>query len=347
VFEVPYEVPFIALTEAAFTKLVNEQYGVLRRAIAAHGRLERIVLSERGLDALAATLSTLIGAAVLVFDGRGEPLVRRAFRRAVEPETIEALHASLCERARQGEPREFLPPAGEHADRALALEVPADGAGDAGRLPEAWLVAVKDGGPLNDFDRLTLHQAVTIVALELLRGRVAVDTERRLAGDVLAAIVNGELAGPELTGRLEAFGLSDRVAALVVQPPSNGRGSPAFVEDALATGLREEAAHGLVASVGTLACALVAGSPRQSCSSSPNGSRSASSAWELACASASGARWTATVPGGASTKDAARWRRWHWGLWPSKTARAAPPAWPPIATSGPSSCCCRCRTMIH
>jgi purine catabolism regulator len=30
VFEVPYELPFIALTEAAFTQLVNEQYAVLR-----------------------------------------------------------------------------------------------------------------------------------------------------------------------------------------------------------------------------------------------------------------------------------------------------------------------------
>ena len=43
-FEVPYEVPFIAVTEAAFSRLVNEQYAVLRRAIAAHERLERIVL---------------------------------------------------------------------------------------------------------------------------------------------------------------------------------------------------------------------------------------------------------------------------------------------------------------
>ena len=32
VFEVPYDVPFIAVTEAAFTQLVNEQYAVLRRA---------------------------------------------------------------------------------------------------------------------------------------------------------------------------------------------------------------------------------------------------------------------------------------------------------------------------
>ncbi len=84
VFEVPYDVPFIAVTEAAFTQLVNEQYAVLRRALAAQERLERIVLSERGLDALAGTLATLIGAAVLVFDARGEPLAQHAFRRPVE-----------------------------------------------------------------------------------------------------------------------------------------------------------------------------------------------------------------------------------------------------------------------
>ena len=264
VFEVPYEVPFIAVTEAAFTKLVNEQYAVLRRAIAAHERLERIVLSERGLEALAATLSTLIGAAVLVFDARGEPLVQRAFRRAVEPDTVIALTAELSERSRRREARAFLPPFGDHAERALALPVSADGApgsgpGGAERIPEAWLVAIKDGGPLTDFDRLTLHQAVTIVALELLRGRVAGDTERRLAGDILAAIVGGELSGGELARRLEPFGLSDRVAALVVQRPNEGRGSPAPIEDALATALREEAAPGLVASAGPLTCALVAG----------------------------------------------------------------------------------------
>lgn len=262
VFEIPYEVPFIAITESAFSKLVNEQYAVLRRAISAHERLERIVLSERGLEALAGALSTLIGAAVLVFDARGEPLVQRAFRRAVEPEAVAALHAALCDRARRREARAFLPPLQEEADRALALPVSADGrAGSAGaeRVPEAWLVAIKDGGPLTDFDRLTLHQAVTIVALELLRGRVAGDTERRLAGDVLAAIVGGELAGPELARRLEPFGLSDRVAVLVVQRANNGRGSPAPVEDALATALREEASPGLVASAGSLTCALVAG----------------------------------------------------------------------------------------
>jgi purine catabolism regulator len=270
VFEVPYEVPFIAVTEAAFTKLVNEQYAVLRRAIAAHERLERVVLSERGLEALAGTLSTLIGAAVLVFDARGEHLVQRAFRRAIEPETVSALRAELSERARRSEARAFLPPLGEQAERALALPVAADGGAggsgprDAGeRKPEAWLVAIKDSGPLSDFDRLTLHQAVTIVALELLRGRVAGDTERRLAGDVLAAIVGGDLSGVELSRRLEPFGLSEQVAALIVQRPAGGRGPATPVEDALSTALREEASPGLVASSGPFTCALVAGSPEE------------------------------------------------------------------------------------
>ena len=86
VFEVPYELPFIAITEAAFTQLVNEQYAVLRRALAAQERLERIVLSERGLETLTAALATLLGAAVLVFDSRGEPIMQRAFRRTIDRE---------------------------------------------------------------------------------------------------------------------------------------------------------------------------------------------------------------------------------------------------------------------
>jgi PucR family transcriptional regulator, purine catabolism regulatory protein len=268
VFEVPYEVPFIAVTEAAFTQLVNEQYAVLRRALAAHERLERVVLSERGLEALAGTLATLLGAAVLVFDGRGEPLVQRAFRRTLQAAEVAALQVELYERRHAG--RAFLPSHAGLADRSLALPVAADGGAGGGGVnggepvPEAWLVAIKDSGPLSDFDRLTLHQAVTIVALELLRGRVAGDTERRLAGDVLAALVGGELAGPELTRRLEPFGLAQSVAAIVVPRSGHGRGSATQLEDALALALREEASRGLVASTGvggSVICGLIPAQP--------------------------------------------------------------------------------------
>src|SRR3954468_11164223 len=38
-FEVPYELPFIAITEKAFAALVNRQYEVLQRTIAIHRRM--------------------------------------------------------------------------------------------------------------------------------------------------------------------------------------------------------------------------------------------------------------------------------------------------------------------
>ncbi len=266
VFEVPYELPFIAITEAAFTQLVNEQYAVLRRAITAHERLERIVLSERGLEALAASLASLVGGLVIVFDGRGEPLVSRSFRRSLDPDELAVLQGEVRDRARRREARAFLPATAADGNRGLALPVAADGAaGTSGsaapRMPEAWLVALKDSGPLTDFDRLTLHQAVTIVALELLRGRVAGDTERRLAGNLLAGVLSGELAGSELARRLAPLGLVDRVAAIVVERPSNGRGSPGPLEASLGAALRDENVAALVASNGSVTCALLAGLP--------------------------------------------------------------------------------------
>jgi purine catabolism regulator len=248
-FEVPYGLPFIAITEKASSHLVNEQYAVLRRALSAHERLERIVLSERGLDGVAGELASLIGGPALIFDGRGELLARRG----VAP--VAALSAELRERVRAGGRRGFVP--GALGPGALALPV-ARAAQTASRgdgpPPEAWLVAAKDAGPLSELDRLTLHQAVTIVALELLRRRVVDDTERRLAGDVISALVAGDLAGAELARRLEPFGLRERAGVLVLAPSRAARG-PA--EEELVRAVREEAGGGLVAPTGKFLCALL------------------------------------------------------------------------------------------
>src|ERR1700750_2979050 len=88
-FEVPYELPFIALTEQAFTRLANEQYTLLQRSIAAQERLQRIVLSERGLDAIVGALAALVGGTALVFDGGGERQGVRTFRRELGDEIVE------------------------------------------------------------------------------------------------------------------------------------------------------------------------------------------------------------------------------------------------------------------
>ena len=255
-FEIPYDVPFIAVTEKAFSHLVNEQYAVLQRALSAHERLERIVLSEQGLEGVTGALAALIGGTAMVFDVRGEALARSDGATRLAPEVLEATAAEVRERSRAGARRGYAP-SGELHGRALALPVvraPARGGSQDVPAPQAWLVAAKDRGGLGEFDRLVLHQAVIVVALELLRRRVADDTERRLAGDVLSAMVSGELAGTELARRLEPFGLRDRVGVLVLTPPRSVRG---LVEGALSAALRDEAPGGLAAGTGRFSCALL------------------------------------------------------------------------------------------
>src|SRR6201999_2886221 len=101
-FEVPYKLPFIAVTEKAFTHLVNEHYAVLQRALSAHERLERIVLSERGLDGVAGALAALIGGPAIIFDARGDVLARRAAGTPLRDSAVAALAEELRERAQAG-----------------------------------------------------------------------------------------------------------------------------------------------------------------------------------------------------------------------------------------------------
>jgi purine catabolism regulator len=257
--EIPYDTPFIAVTEKAFGRLVNEQYALLQRSIAVQERLQRIVLSERGLDAIAAALATLIGGTVAVFDARGDVQSLHAFRRQLDDEALGALGSELRDRARRTEARGFVPSHPDLAPHGLAL--PVAGAETTG-LPQAWLVAIKDSGGLSEFDRVVLHQGVTVVALELLRRHVAASTERRLAGDVLSELVTGSVAGADLARRLEPFGLGGRVTALVMAPPPRAPGRSASAEAceaALSAALRDQAVSGLVATAGNHVCALLPG----------------------------------------------------------------------------------------
>jgi len=117
-------------------------------------------------------------------------------------------------------------------------------------------VAARDTGALGDFERLILQQAVTVVALELMRQRAMRDTERRLAGDVLAEALGGRLDTDELRGRLRPFGIGERAAMLVFELTD-----PAGAEPALEAALADAGCPALVATTATtgreLLCAVI------------------------------------------------------------------------------------------
>jgi purine catabolism regulator len=210
-FEVPYEMPFIAITERAFALLVNEQYAVLERGTQVHERLERLVIEGRGLEAVLGSVASAIGGSAIVQDATGRELARHPSKGGPSAAALKALAGELASRGSTGTVTAFAPQHPSLADRALAVPVP----GRRGGAPVAWLIVVSQRGPLGEFERLTARQGAMVVGLELMRERVVRETERRLAGDLLAEALGGRLDSDELRGRLRPFGIGAEAAVLV------------------------------------------------------------------------------------------------------------------------------------
>jgi PucR family transcriptional regulator, purine catabolism regulatory protein len=186
VLSVPYEVPFVAITKAAFTHLANEELERMTQALAVHERLAAAVLGGRGLDTLLAILSTHLGCSLTLVDDAGR--------------VVSEHHA--------GKRLAF--------DDAIELPVVAHG-------EIATLKAARADGLFGEYDRLVLHHGQTALAFELSRRRAVSAAELRLAGDLLDDLERGDLDDREVGRRIAAFGLEpERPYAALLAIPRNG-----------------------------------------------------------------------------------------------------------------------------
>ena len=222
-FEVPYHVPFIAITEAVASKIVNEQYSLLQRSLAVHEKLTKIVLEEKGLEAILSTLSALVGCSAVLFDFHGVVLCEAAYRRHLGAELIADLWRMISER---------------RADRQnFALSMEGVGSGVqvypvvASHRIGAFLAVVKDSGDFSEYDRIILHNVVTVTALELVKKKAVAETEKRLAGDFFDELIASDLYEEEIARRLAFFGLDPQSPHLIVlvdidEPDGDGAARP-------------------------------------------------------------------------------------------------------------------------
>jgi purine catabolism regulatory family protein/PucR-like helix-turn-helix protein len=253
-FEVPYEMPFIAITERAFARLVNEQYAVLERGAQVHERLERLVIEGLGLEAILGSVASAIGGSAIVQDTSGRELARHPRKGGPGAAALKALSAEAAARRAASALTAFEPEHSSLAGRALAVPVP----GRRGGAPVAWLIVVSQRGPLGDFERLTARQGSMVVGLELMRERVVHETERRLAGDLLAEALGGRLDSDELRGRLRPFGIGAEAAVLVFELEDPPAAEPALELELANAGVAALVATSAVAGR-PLLCAVIDG----------------------------------------------------------------------------------------
>jgi PucR family transcriptional regulator, purine catabolism regulatory protein len=208
VFEVPFEVPFIAITEALFSRLVNEQYVLLQRAGTVQQTLSRLLVEGAGLDALLGAYARMTGTTALLLDERGEVLA-----------TVRGATAVLPPRAVWAEIQALRPEGNEFS---LSLS---DEGGSRTLLPvlvgggPAGFLVLHHGPRPEPFHQVVVHHLATAVALELAKAQAVARTERRLVGDFLDALLEGELTAEETRRRLRFLGLgaSPAIAVLVAR----------------------------------------------------------------------------------------------------------------------------------
>ena len=186
VLSVPYEVPFIALTKAAFAELASEQLEQLTRALSVHERLAEAVLEGRGLQSLLAIVCNHLDCSLALVDENGRSVAER--------------HS------------------GPRLSFEGAVELPVVAHGQL-----ATLKATRAEGEFGEYDRLVLHHDQTALAFELSRRRAVSAAELRLAGDLLEDLEEDRLDERETARRMAAFGLeAGREHAALLAVPRNG-----------------------------------------------------------------------------------------------------------------------------
>jgi purine catabolism regulator len=204
IFEVPYEVPFIAITEAVFTRVAAEQFEFLQRASEAQSSMTRAVLEERGVEGIAEELAASIRGWALVLDLHGRRLAatsKAAIQRADR----------VWDELRQSRP--------EGSGFSLTLvdrghHVWIQPVSPQARV-EAFL-AVGKPEALTQLDRAVASRALALFAIETAKSRAVADAERRMRGDFFESLANGKLSASEATKGLARFGLKAGVRIAVL-----------------------------------------------------------------------------------------------------------------------------------
>jgi purine catabolism regulator len=234
---------FTATAERASAPLVNGQYEALERGSRIQGQLQLQVIEGTPISEIIASIADAVSAGVHVFDRMG-----RLFAGSgpagfpVDPVRDELLTRSAERRLTP------FSPAGL-GERSLAVPIPSSQGGHTA----GWLLVVAAGErPLGAFEALMTRLSSTVLGLALMRIRTVRETERRLAGDLLADAIEGRSEAADIAGRLESFGFGPTVSVLVFEA-----GTSNAVEAALEEALAKMPVVTLVATADTSRSKLV------------------------------------------------------------------------------------------
>jgi PucR family transcriptional regulator, purine catabolism regulatory protein len=212
VLEVPFPVPFIAISEAVSIRIAEDRLKDAQLSIEVHERLAHLVSDGAGPAELLEEVIALAGGWALLFDLRGDVLARSRARDVDLPDAAgiwSRLPSALLDATGPTSSAERGP---NGSQVALAVV--------SGKRHEGVLVYGKQGR-LEPRERMVVHHSVSVLGLLLASRRAVLDAERKIAADIIGEAFTGRLEGTDLKRRIEMIGFEPaaQVTALVIECP--------------------------------------------------------------------------------------------------------------------------------
>jgi purine catabolism regulator len=207
---VPVSTPFIAITQAVYTRMAAERAAVSEQILAAHAPLTSAAADAAPVSELAATLAQFIGGWVCVFDaarrqlaglGYPSPAVEAAAARFLQRPDRNSLRASLSDSAPDG--AYVIQPLGITRVRGI-------------------LIYGRETGALGEpITRSVAEYARSLLSIELERRHALTVLERRPGAEAVRRLLSGAEAA-RAPALLASVGVTaDRVQVLSASPTVN------------------------------------------------------------------------------------------------------------------------------
>lgn len=197
------------IQQLILTVMINKRASVVERGVRIHTQLSQLEAEGIGLAGLAKAMFEISGKGILIQDKRGQFLAEHASSTLLtiwgdvlkQLRSLESLPELLTDRKQAGSQivihSQKIPGGLERLILPIVV----------GEIARGYLSLVGIDGEFDELDHLVLEQGGMVCAVDMARNKAVREVEKRLKGDLLTALLQGNLSSREAALWVQQMGL--------------------------------------------------------------------------------------------------------------------------------------------